>query len=324
MLVTMKNLDKLIPLIKDEECVYIQTHNFPDHDSVASAFGLQYLLKKRGITSCLIYEGAIQRDSLKQVIDHLHIPIEPARKHPLTSKDKIIIVDGCKGNKNVTDLIGDEVAVIDHHEVISPDDVRFSDIRPRYGACSTIMYEYFKEEDVEIPPSIGTALFAGLLMDTSLMTRGVCEEDLSAYSNLYPVADNNFVNFNLRNDIQTKDLDFFEKAIQNKRIQDSFAFCYLEDGCNQNLLGILGDFFMAVREVDFVFLCAHNKEQINFSVRSEVARWNSALIIQEILRGIGFGGGHADMAGGIIKDVSKFNPDEIFEKLRRELAKTKA
>jgi nanoRNase/pAp phosphatase (c-di-AMP/oligoRNAs hydrolase) len=323
MLLPMNSLNNLIPFINNEEFVYIQTHNFPDHDAVASAFGLQYLLKSKGISSYLIYKGNIQRDSLEQIITRLNIPIKPANEYPIKEKDKIIIIDGCKGNKNVTDLIGDEVAVIDHHEVVSPDDVRFNDIRPHYGACSTIIYEYFKELGIDIPQPISTALLAGLLMDTSLMTRGVCEKDLTAYSNLYTAADNNFVNFNLRNDIQTKDLDFFEKAIKNKRIQESFAFCYLEDGCNQNLLGILGDFFLAIREVDFVFLCAHNNEQINFSVRSEVSYWNSALIIQEILRGIGFGGGHADMAGGIIKDVSKFSPDEIFEKLRCELAKTK-
>ncbi|MBN1696393.1 MAG: DHH family phosphoesterase [Spirochaetales bacterium] len=304
--------------------MFIQTHNFPDHDSVASAFGLQYLLKQRGITSFLIYEGTVQRDSLRQLIEHLKIPIAHAGTHHITEKDKIIIVDGCKGNKNVTDLVGDEVAVIDHHEVTSPDDVRFSDIRPHYGACSTIIYEYFTGLRIVPPVPIGTALLAGLLMDTALMSRGVSEEDLAAYSGLYPASNIGFVNSNLRNYIQTKDLEFFEKAIKNSRIQESFAFCYFDEGCNQNLLGIIGDFFLALREVDLVFLCADNEVQINFSLRSEAPCWNAALIIQEVLRGIGFGGGHADMAGGIVKDIALFNPEDIFVKLGRVLRESKA
>ena len=51
-----------------------------------------------------------------------------------------------------TDLIGDEVGVIDHHNVLSPDDVEFSDIRPDYGACATIVWSYFNEYGLTIPP----------------------------------------------------------------------------------------------------------------------------------------------------------------------------
>ena len=31
--------------------VFIQTHNFPDPDAIASAYGLQYLLHSRGLES---------------------------------------------------------------------------------------------------------------------------------------------------------------------------------------------------------------------------------------------------------------------------------
>ena len=38
---------KLVELLKGN-VVYIQTHNFPDPDAIASAFGLQYFLKQHG------------------------------------------------------------------------------------------------------------------------------------------------------------------------------------------------------------------------------------------------------------------------------------
>ena len=90
-----------------------------------------------------------------------------ANAHPLAQEDKIVIVDGCKGNTNVTDLIGDEVAVIDHHN-IDPggvqDDVKYSDIRSHLEACSTLIYSYFQDLQFEVPRNISTALLTGLLV----------------------------------------------------------------------------------------------------------------------------------------------------------------
>src|SRR3989304_8180270 len=126
----MNSIKNLFPCVKNEKYVYLQTHNFPDHDSIAAGFALRYLLGREGITSYLIYDGTLQRDSLVELIKGLHIPIKHASEHPIKETDKIVIVDGCKKNKNVTALIGDEVGVIDHHEVTAPDDVEYVDIRP--------------------------------------------------------------------------------------------------------------------------------------------------------------------------------------------------
>jgi nanoRNase/pAp phosphatase (c-di-AMP/oligoRNAs hydrolase) len=161
----------------------------------------------------------------------------------------------------------------------------------------------------------------GLEVDTSLMTRGVSEYDVVAYSGLYVLSDMKFVNSLLRNYIQVKDLEFYKMALDKVKIKDKYAFCYFPSGCNQNLLGIIGDFFLSINEVDFVFLCANNNSVINFSLRSEMHDWNAAIIVQEILKGIGFGGGHRDMAGGIIKDKHLFIEDQILEKLSNILKK---
>ncbi len=308
----MKDLMVLINFLKKEEYFYIQTHNFPDHDAVASAYALQQLFKNYNLKSYLVYEGEIQRDSLKTMIKELNIDIKPIQEYDMKETDKIIIVDGCKGNKNVTDLIGDEIAVIDHHEVQKPDDVRFSDIRPNYGSCSTIIFSYYIMLKKEMPKEVATALLIGLNMDTSLLTRGVSEEDIGAYSYLYTLSNYRLVNSILRNYIQQKDLQFYKKAIENVKIEKEVAFCYFPEGCNQNLLGILGDFFLALKEVDFVILCAKNEDKINFSIRSENEKLNASQIIQLVLQGIGFGGGHSDMAGGIIKNVELFDEQKIF------------
>lgn len=120
------------------------------------------------------------------------------------------------------------------------------------------------------------------------------------------------VNLILRNYIKTADLNYYMILLQQLKIKSSIAFCYFENGCNQNLLGILGDFILSLEEINFVILCAKNGQVVNFSIRNEKKGLNAALIIQDVLKGIGFGGGHIDMAGGIINDITKFNKDEIF------------
>ena len=295
--------------------VFIQTHNFPDHDAVASAYGLMELLRLHGIPSTIIYQGAIQRDSLRSFIEYLEIPISNVEDVRLSPQDKIIIIDGCKGNKNVSDLIGDEIGVIDHHQVERPEEVPWCDIRPQLGACATIVHTYWLESESPIPQAVGTALLVGLLVDTALMTRGVSQEDVIAYSKLYGIAEMQYVNKLLRNNIQQKDLRYFSDAIELLKMFKSVGFCYLRDGCNQNLLGILGDFFLALKEVDLVLLCSENGEIINLSIRSERSDWNASRIIQKVVDGIGFGGGHGDMAGGIIQKQEHIGEEMLRQRL---------
>jgi len=315
----MKNITELVDLLKKEKYIYIQTHNYPDHDAVASAFALQEFFNHYGITSRLTYDGDIQRDSLVDMINSLGIEIKNISEFNMTEKDKIVIVDGCKGNKNVTDLIGDEVGVIDHHQVNRAEDVPFNDIRSGYGACASIIFSYFNEHKINIPQNVASALLIGINMDTSLLTRGVSEHDIFAYSSLYTRSDVRLVNSILRNFIQQKDLMFYKEAIDKVTIRNSVAYCYFPDGCNQNMLGILGDFFLALSEVDFVILLARNKDRINFSLRNESSSWNCSLIIQQALEGIGFGGGHSDMAGGIINDISLFDEKKIYDNFMKLL-----
>jgi len=309
------NINELINFLQTEKFVFIQPHNFPDHDAVASAFGLQHFLKHFGLTSYIVYETQIQRDSLKKLIKELNIEISHISQYKMKKKDRIILVDGCKGYKNVTDLIGDEVAVIDHHKVELRYDVEFSDIRTNYGACSSIIVSYFTDHGVIMDSNVASALMTGILMDTNFLRRNVSEHDLNAYIQCYKYADFKLVQSILRNYITKKDLNYYKFLIENLQYHNNLAFCYFPDGCNQNLLGILADFVLSLEEVNLVVLCAKNDNNINFSVRSEIQEFDASLLIKSVLKNIGFGGGHSDMAGGIIKNISVFDVDLIYDRI---------
>ena len=52
----MIDIDEMLKSIRNKH-VYIQMHNFPDPDAIASAFGLQYLLRAKGFASTIVYKG---------------------------------------------------------------------------------------------------------------------------------------------------------------------------------------------------------------------------------------------------------------------------
>lgn len=49
---------QLVELLRGHR-TYIQTHNFPDPDAIASAFGLQHFLNYHGIKADICYDGKI-------------------------------------------------------------------------------------------------------------------------------------------------------------------------------------------------------------------------------------------------------------------------
>ncbi len=317
----MTRIEELIGLLRGGPPVFIQTHDHPDHDAIASAFALQVLLRRRDIPVRLVHAGGINRDSAARLVAGLEIPMEAAAGVSLHPADRIVIVDGCRGSGNVSELPAEAVAAIDHHEVASCVRLPFEDYRPAYGACSTILYSYYQDLRADVPAPVATALLAGLLVDTALMTRRVGPEDLAAYSGLYGAADVHFVNSLLRNKLQTKDLSFYRSVLESVRIQNGFAFYCFREACHPNLLGIIGDFLLTLGEVHFVLLCAHNNGVIHLAARSEKEGWNAAVVLKELVRGVGIGGGHADMAGGIITEPGRFDEEATFRRLAGLLQK---
>lgn len=135
----MSNFMDLVTLCRGNR-IYIQTHNFPDPDAIASAFGLQKLLESFGVASELCYDGRIDKLSASKMLDAFQIHMLPYEqmRPALQEEDYIICVDTQKHSGNVTDFVGDEVACIDHHPTFTPMEYMYQDIRIT-GACSTLI-----------------------------------------------------------------------------------------------------------------------------------------------------------------------------------------
>ncbi len=310
----MAKVKQLIKLLKKQKRVFIQTHNYPDHDAVAASFGLQQLLKHYKIESDIIYHGEILRDSLQKMIDKLGIELKHHSYYEIDTDDCTVIVDGTKGSRNVAELKSKVLAVVDHHQGDVPEDVKFCDIRSDYGACATIIFSYYAEIKLEPSMEVATAFHAGISFDTHQLSRNVNLMDIETFTILHRISDTAFVNSLIKSSIKLEDLPHHRHLLENLKVHHNFAYCHFNNGCNKNLLAILSDFIMTLDEIDFVALSSKYLDEIIFSVRSKSTELPAHYMIQEALSGIGSGGGHIDMAGGRIFNRSDFDEDEIYNR----------
>ncbi len=306
----MSPFERLITSLDASRQVVIQAHDFPDHDAVGAAYALSRLLERRGIKTVLSYGGAIQSNSLAEEIQALHIPIAAAAEAGIQEDAQVIVVDGFVGNSNIAGLPGEVVGVIDHHVPPVPPVTRFHDIREDMGSCCTIVYQYVKESSngngttsspaARLDRSTATALLVGLMMDTGFMTRGVSEFDIEAFSDLFFTGDWQMASRLLKNSLSLRDLGLFREAINSCVVAGDFCFVPLTKECTQEVMALVADFFLGLREVHFVVVVEPDREEYRMSVRSEDPERPADAIIKRALDGIGTGGGHIHMGGGSI------------------------
>lgn len=311
--------DLLAGLDRDRQVV-IQAHDFPDHDAVGAAYALSKLLSHHGFEAILSYGGIIQSASLAEEIKRLEIPIVAAAEAGIRDDAQIIVVDGFVGNSNVSGLPGEIFGVIDHHVPPEPPATTFADIREDVGSCCTIVHSYVVEGDFTLDYSAATALLVGLMMDTGFMTRGVSPYDLTAFSTLFFQGDWELASRLLKNSLSLRDLGVFREAINACVIAGDFCFVPLTKECSQEVMALVADYFLGLREVHFVAVVAPDRDEYRLSVRSEDTERASDLIIRRALEGIGAGGGHIHMGGGSI-------PRDLFpgeERLRKRFIQSGA
>ena len=157
---------ELIQLLKGKNA-YIQTHDFPDPDALATAFALQEYLKYYGIEATICYEGKLERASAIRMLDNFGIQVKGGQTKGALPEDAcVVLVDSQNQNSNVTDIGGQKSACIDHHPVHHECEYAYRDIR-KTGACATIVASYFVEDGIIPKPNVAAALAYACLLYTS-------------------------------------------------------------------------------------------------------------------------------------------------------------
>ncbi|MCR5324885.1 MAG: DHH family phosphoesterase [Lachnospiraceae bacterium] len=295
------NIQDLIELCKGHK-IYIQTHNIPDPDAIASAFGLQQILLNYGITSTICYDGDIDKLSSSKMLEMFNIEMfsDDEIVSQMKEEDYIVCVDSQKNAGNITDLPGNEVAAIDHHPTTSKNadvEYKYKDVR-LLGACSTIITDYYKDLGLTPSTAVATALLYGIKIDTLQFSRGVTQEDIRAFEFLNPLIDLRNMGRLEMNNLEYNDLKAYGTAIENIKVFDYFGFTHIPFSCPDAMIAIVADFILSLIEIEVAVIYCDRPDGLKFSVRSERDEIRANEVVAKALEGIGGGGGHATMAGG--------------------------
>ena len=303
-------LERLLAVITKPK-VYIQTHNYPDQDALASAYGLQELLRYKGIDSVICYQGEIDKANTISMTEALGLELFDVDDLPIRDEDEIILVDGQKGNVNLEEQQGEEIVCIDHHPVQDTDSYRFFDIR-KVGACATIIAEYFLENNIPVSSKVATALTYGIKMDTANLMRQTTPEDVDMFCAMYKKADIEMIRMFESHSLVMTDLDAYRKALKDLKVYGkNIGVANVGAECSEAMMGTLSDFIMSLDVVEFSVVYSYRAGGLKLSVRSEMANVDAGAIVREALAGYpGGGGGHVGMAGGFAAGLSENQADE--------------
>src|SRR5262245_7633562 len=286
------------------ERVAILLQDDPDPDAIGSGLALRQVLGRNKQTAPLVTFGRVTRPENIAMVKLLEIEMERVNERTLRKFDRVAVVDlqppHLAHPPEKVDL------VIDHHPEQFNYRSRIKDIRPGYGATSSILLEYLRCADAVIGTRLATAMLYGIKSDTFLLTRDANEWDVEAFSYLYPLANQNLMRRIERPELPPAALDALSVALKNRRVIDKVAFVHLGKVERDDLIPQMADFALSFEGIEWAFVSGIYESNYIISVRNVGYVRAAGRVLKEAFGDIGSAGGHASMAKAIIP-IRKFH-----------------
>lgn len=296
--------------------VLVLTHDYPDPDCLASAFGISHLLSFWGVKSSVIsFGGFVGRAENRAMIRFLNIRTVPFVLTEINDFERIILVDSFPGKGNVSLPASTQVhAVVDHHPNDPiPGTTFFHDIRKDYGATSTIITKYLLEAHCPISPKLATALFYGIKTDTGDMRREVSTDDLECYKYLFDIMDHRLLS---RIENPDRDVEFFKilhRAAESAITFETVGYTHLGVVTTPDYIAEMADLFHSLEKLEWMICSGLFKNQIFYSIRSKNSDY-AGVNAERLAAALGgSGGGHARVAAGRIP-IEQDSANKVLEK----------
>jgi nanoRNase/pAp phosphatase (c-di-AMP/oligoRNAs hydrolase) len=297
-----------------------------DPDSIASAMAVKRLLWRKVNEVSITHFNKITRPDNLAMIEYTDSGLVLLDEINKKDYNSFVIVDSQSDhNDQFSGFVYD--AIIDHHP-LSNDNARFADIRPEYGACSTILTEYLKIAKIKPSSKLAAALMLGIKTDTSNFTRQTSMKDIKAFQYLYQFADNNIVTKVERALFTHEDLDFLGYAIKHKKIINNRVFLHAGKIKKPDELVVVADFFLTLTHVNWSVISGICDNKLIIVFRNDGLRKGAGNTAKEAFTKYGSAGGHKTMAraeldlGLIKKDIKSVNQKTLGEWIISTIDKT--
>lgn len=300
-----------------------------DPDAIASAMAIKRLLWRNVSEVAIAHFNRISRPDNLTLIQLTESGLVDLASLDKTYFDNFMIVDS-QPDHNAAFAGVTYDAIIDHHPVSAPD-AAYTDIRPGYGACSTILTEYLKSWKIKPSGKLAAALMMGIKTDTADFTRQASLKDIRAFQYLYKFADNNIVTKVERAFFTNEDLDFLGFAIKKRREVNNRVFYHAGTISKPDELVVVADFFLSIAGVNWSVISGVMDRKLIIILRNDGLRKGAGNTAKEAFSKYGSAGGHKTMARAelslhlIRKDTGtaarKFLADWIIDRIEKTAGK---
>lgn len=314
-------LEKLLAAVEPGKPAAIYTHDQPDPDSIASAYGLQHLLARRlEVDSVVGFGGTIGRATNRAMVELLGIRLHPLAgiRHDEYGTHCMIDTQPGTGNNSIPEAL--EIAIaIDHHPSRSPERrAAFTDVRTEYGATSTMIFYYLKAAGLDLPTKLATALLIGIKSDTRGLEREASEADLHAYLEIFPRADLTLMARIESPRIPQRYFEAFHQALEVSAVYDGVVVVDMGEVENPDMVAEMADFFIPLDRADYALVMGRQKGRLYLSLRTRSDEHDAGTTIARVVDELGTAGGHGKMAGAQVDlDAAGSDVPDVPAELRR-------
>ena len=288
-------------LLGPREKVGILLQPDPDPDGIAGGYALRALLGRKSPTCPLISFGKVRRPENVAMVQALGLEIRTIEPADLQEFDALALVDvqpTVFGESPPARVLSVDV-VIDHHPERSGYDAVIRDIRPAYGATSTILCEYLRAAEVELRPRLATALAYGIKSDTQLLGRETSRHDMAAFAYLHAAQSPALLRRIERPALPEDALRALGRALSRSQVKDGMHILWLGN-VREDVIPQVADLALQAEGADWAIAAGIVDKDLVFSVRNVGYVRAAGETVRAVVEGMGLGGGHRSMAKGII------------------------
>lgn len=277
----------------------------PDPDGLAAALALRTLLGRNKVTAPIVSFGRVTRPENVTMLRLLELEVLTIAPEDLRDFDRIALLDTQPAHLQPHRLPRVDV-VIDHHppQAEAPE-AQVVDVRPHYGATSTILAEYLMASAEPIGTKLATALLHGIKVDTMSLNRGVDAADLDAFVSLYPLANGSLLRQMERPQWPAGFGKPLAAALAHMRLDEENALrvSCLGEVEREDLVPQMADFLLQFEGTEWAVCAGRFAGNVVLSVRAVGHVRSAGEAVRRLTASFGRGGGHRTMAKMIVEET---------------------
>ena len=266
-----------------------------DPDALACAMAVKRLLRYRVKNITIGYPNEVRRLSNIAMMELLKIQAERLQNLKLNDYTKKVMLDSQPSHLPIFENIKCDV-VIDHHPVTNTWQAGFVDIRPEYGAASSILVEYLRAADLKPSVPLATALFYAIKVDTHNFEKKARIADAISFRYLFDIANQNLVRKIELSELRISELGYFKTALAEMKVSKRRLYAHVGRVRSPDILVIIADFLNQVHDISWVFVSGIHGERLVVIFRCDGYKRNAGKLAIKIFSEMGVAGGHREAA----------------------------